>query len=271
LMGSGYDDVKSQPPTWKETVMPQPSLDQYRYFLKDTIRLEIDFSRCDQHQGVKAPPLEKPCPADAKRFDLPPVGQWKGIKAVDLATAIGSRQSRRTFKATPLSLDELSFLLWATQGVRGQPDHGTVFRTVPSAGNRHALETYLAVLRVGDLEPGFYRYLPLEHQLLHLFQDEQMPRKLTEATLGQAFVGRAAVVFIWTTIPYRMEWRYGLAAHKVIAVDAGHVCQSLYLACEAIQAGTCAVAAYHQQLMDRLVQVDGQEEFTIYLAPVGKV
>ena len=63
-----------------------------------------------------------------------------------------------------------------------------------------------------------------------------MPQKLTEATLGQAFVGQAAVVFIWTTIPYRMEWRYGLASHKVIAVDAGHVCQNLYLACEAIEA-----------------------------------
>ena len=147
----------------------------------------------------------------------------------------------------------------------------TVLRTVPSAGNRHALETYLAALRVSGLEPGLYRYLPLEHQLLHLFDEEQMPAKLTEATLGQAFVGRAAAVFIWTTIPYRMEWRYGLAAHKVIALDAGHVCQNLYLACEAIGAGTCTVAAYHQQLMDQLVQVDGQEEFVIYLAPVGKV
>ncbi len=71
--------------------------------------------------------------------------------------------------------------------------------------------------------------------------------------------------------PYRMEWRYGLTAHKVIALDAGHVCQNLYLACEAVGAGTCAVAAYHQQLMDRLVRVDGSEEFVIYLAPVGKI
>jgi SagB-type dehydrogenase family enzyme len=189
---------------------------------------------------------------------------------IDLATAIGNRQSRRSFNPEPLTLDELSFLLWATQGVREQ-DGGMVLRTVPSAGNRHALETYLAVQRVKGVEPAFYHYLPLEHQLLHLFHEEQMPRKLTEATLGQALVGRAAVVFIWTAIPYRMEWRYGLAAHKVIALDAGHVCQNLYLACEAIGAGTCAVAAYHQQLMDRLVRVDGEEEFVIYLAPVGKV
>ncbi len=250
--------------------MPDPLLDRRREFLKDTIRLETDFSQTDQNRGVSPPPLEKPFAADARRLGLPPVGRWEGIEMIDLATAIGNRQSRRSFSPEPLTLDELSFLLWATQGVREQ-DHGTVLRTVPSAGNRHALETYLAVQRVKGVEPGFYRYLPLEHQLLHLFHEEQMPRKLTEATLGQAFVGRAAVVLVWTAIPYRMEWRYGLTAHKVIALDAGHVCQNLYLACEAVGAGTCAVAAYHQQLMDRLVRVDGSEEFVIYLAPVGKI
>jgi SagB-type dehydrogenase family enzyme len=68
-----------------------------------------------------------------------------------------------------------------------------------------------------------------------------------------------------------MEWRYDIAAHKVIAIDAGHVCQNLYLACEAIKAGTCAVAAYNQILMDELLKVDGDDEFVIYMAPVGKV
>ncbi len=250
--------------------MREPPLDQYRNFLKDTIRLEIDFTATDQNRDVPPPPLEKPFPADATRHDLPPVGKWAGIGAVDLATAIGNRCSHRSFTPQPLTLDELSFLLWATQGVRQRVAPGAVLRTVPSAGNRHALETYLAVQRVSGLEPGMYRYLPLEHQLLGLFHEEQMPARLTEATLGQAFVGRAAAVFLWTTIAYRMEWRYGLAAHKVIALDAGHVCQNLYLACEAIGAGTCAVAAYHQQLMDQLVRVDGKDEFVIYLAPVGK-
>ena len=67
-----------------------------------------------------------------------------------------------------------------------------------------------------------------------------------------------------------MEWRYDLAAHKVIAIDAGHVCQNLYLACEAINAGTCAIAAYDQEEMDLFLRVDGKNEFTIYLASVGK-
>ena len=80
----------------------------------------------------------------------------------------------------------------------------------------------------------------------------------------------AAVVFVWTAIPYRAEWRYSIIAHKDIAIEAGHICQNLYLVCEAVGAGTCAVTSYHQKKIDELIGVDGEEEFTVYLAPVGK-
>ena len=168
-------------------------------------------------------------------------------------------------------MDELSFLLWATQGIRDQASETTAFRTVPSAGCRHALETYLCILNVAGLEPGVYRYLPVEHQLLVVSQEKQLSQRVTAAALQQSFLGKAATVFAWSTIPYRMEWRYGLASAKVIALDAGHVCQNLYLACAAIGAGTCAVAAYHQEMMDQLLGIDGESEFTLYLAPVGKI
>ena len=255
----------------KESPVKKSPMEQYRYFLKDTVRQSIDFSRTDQSKGVPAPPVEKPPATDATRVELAPAGQWPSIGDVDLQSAIRNRRSRRSFDGRPLSLEELSFLLWATQGVSERPDSATALRTVPSAGARHALETYLCALNVEGLEAAFYRYLPLEHQLLLEFRQEQAAESLVQATLGQAFVGQSAVTFIWTAIPYRMEWRYDLAAHKVIAIDAGHVCQNLYLACEAVGAGTCAVAAYHQQLMDRLLRVDGSDEFVIYLAPVGKV
>jgi SagB-type dehydrogenase family enzyme len=247
------------------------SLSQYRDFLKDTIRQRIDFSRTDQHRGVPPPPVEKPFPPEAVRVRLPAPGQWVGISPISLTEAFRRRESRRAFAAAPLTLDELAFLLWATQGVRAKLDVGTALRTVPSAGARHALETYLCVLNVQGLSLGCYRYLPLEHELLFLFSEPQMQRRLAPAALRQTFVATAAVVFVWTAIPYRMEWRYGLAAHKAIAIDAGHVCQNLYLACEAIGAGTCAVGAYHQDLMDELLRLDGEDEFVIYLAPVGKV
>lgn len=251
--------------------MPELPIDQYRRFLKDSIRLSIDFSETDQSRGVPPPPIEEPYPPEAARVDLPPAGQWRSLPRVGVEDAIRTRESRRDFSKEPLTLDEVSFLLWATQGVRQVLDSGTALRTVPSAGARHALETHLAVLNVDGLQAGFYRYLPLEHQLLFEFQEPNAGRKLAEATLGQLFAARSAVVFCWTAIPYRMEWRYGLAAHKVILLDAGHVCQNLYLACETIGAGTCAVAAYHQDLMDRLLRVDGRDEFTIYLAPVGRL
>ena len=83
--------------------------------------------------------------------------------------------------------------------------------------------------------------------------------------------GFPAVTFIWTALPERTEWRYAEASYKVIALDAGHVCQNLYLACQAVGCGTCAIAAYNQTLLDELLGVDGSDEFAVYLAPVGKL
>lgn len=198
------------------------------------------------------------------------MADWSDVFPVKLADAIKNRKSRRSYTSEPLTLDELSFLLWSVQGLRYvSGEHG--FRNVPSAGCRHALETYLAVFNVDDVEPGVYRYLPLSHELLFEFTDKNLGEKMVRVAFDQTFIGESAVTFIWTAIPYRMEWRYGLDSHKVIAMDAGHVGQNLYLACEAIGAGTCAIGAYDQEYYDELLRLDGEEEFVIYSAPVGKV
>jgi SagB-type dehydrogenase family enzyme len=89
--------------------------------------------------------------------------------------------------------------------------------------------------------------------------------------INQPQMENAAVVFVWAAIPYRSEWRSGTYAYKFIALDAGHICQNLYLAVEAIHAGTCAIAAYDQNAIDKLIGVNGKDEFAIYLATVGKI
>jgi SagB-type dehydrogenase family enzyme len=251
--------------------MQKYPMEQYRKFLKDSLRKSVDFSQTDQSQGVPPPPIEKPFDPEKPRIKLVQPDTFENIGQIDLKTAIGQRKSHRTFKPFALTVEELSFLLWATQGIRKRVTKGPAYRTVPSAGCRHALETYLWVLNVQDIDPGCYRYLPMEHQLVFEFAEEDAQEKITEAVFGQAFAGQAAVTFIWTAIPYRMEWRYDIISHKVIAIDAGHVCQNLYLACEAIGAGTCAIAAYDQEQMDDLLRLDGQDEFVIYAAPVGKI
>lgn len=245
-------------------------IEKARGFLKDYIRLETDFSQTDQNLGIKPPPVQKPGPDEKRCVILPKPQEWKNINDKGIVSAIRDRRSQRKYLNEPLSLEELSFLLWATQGVKRNLG-STVLRNVPSAGNRHPFETYICISNVKSLEQGIYRYMPIEHELLFEFTVADMAGKITDATMGQFFVGTAPAVFVWTAIPYRTEWRYSAASYKVIAIDAGHVCQNLYLACEAIGAGTCAIAAYNQKLMDELVKVDGTEEFTIYLAPVGKV
>ena len=241
-----------------------------RYFLKDDVRQVTAFQAAPQSRGRPAPPLQKPYSPTAQRVKLPTAQQWTGVRATTVQDAIRARRSHRDYTRSALALDELAFLLWATQGLERPPGKRGARRTVPSAGNRHAFETYLVVQRVASLPPALYRYLPIEHELVLEHRPAPSAELVSAAALGQRFVGQAAVVFYWTVIPERMEWRYAEASYKVLAMDAGHVGQNLYLACECVGAGTCTVGAYSQPLCDQLLGVDGQDEFTIYLAPVGK-
>lgn len=240
-----------------------------RDFMKEWLTREQAIS--DQVQGMPCPPLEK-TPADsAEIIDLPPP-DVSHLTSNDLFEAIERRQSKRRFTEKPLTLDELSFLCWSTQGVKKVVANGMVsIRTVPSAGARHPFETYLGINHVEGLKPGMYRYLGVDHKLEFLFEDPDMVKNLVKAGVGQRFVGECAVCFIWSCIPYRGEWRYGVASHKNMLLDAGHVCQNLYLACEAIACGTCAIGAYNQEVVDTYLKLDGKDEFVVYLSPVGKL
>ena len=231
----------------------------------------------DQEKGIPHPPFQKPYPKNATLIDLV-APQDFSIQSIPLLDAINRRKSRRGFIDEPLSIEELSFLLWITQGVHKvavDNRHGkikTTKRTVPSGGSRHPHETYLAVANVTGLQPGIYRYLALDHKLHFLTTSEStLMSYLSEICHLQKFVAKASVIFIWACIPYRIEWRYSVAAHKGIAIEAGHIAQNLYLGCEAIGSGTCTIAAYDQRAIDEFLGLDGTDEFVVYIAPVGKI
>lgn len=240
----------------------------HRQVIKGDLWEEWDSLELDQKLGAPTPPLQKPYPQGALLIDLVSPANIT-IGTMPLIDSIRMRQSCRKYQPTALTLEELSFLLWATQGVKSIIMDGyATKRTVPSGGSRHPFETYLAIQRVESLAPGLYRYLAIEHKLLLLYEDPEIGPKISEGCAD--FALESAVTFIWTAVPYRTEWRYGPLSPKIIAQDSGHVCQNLYLACTAIHAGTCAVGAYNQLKMDALLGVDGTDEFTVYCAPVGK-
>lgn len=247
------------------------STTENRQFLKADPDFWTGESHSDQTKGVPMPPVEKPAPENVPLIPLPDWQECLGDRQLTLDQLIRNRKSQRKYLFAALSMTELSFLLWATQGVREPRQTARVWRTVPSAGNRHAFETYLSVRLVAGLTPGIYRYLPLEHALILVDTPARLPERTAEAAMGQGFAGQAAVTFFWTAIPYRTEWRYSEEAAKLILLDAGHVCQNLYLAAGAIGCGTCAIAAYNQPAADQLLGVDGVDEFVVYMAPVGHI
>ncbi len=225
--------------------------------------------RSDQQKGVPQPPLEVPPDPGRPIIDLPRPASLE-ITPVDLRTAIGQRQSIRSYVHKPMTPGELSFLLWSTQGVKRVEGSQATFRTVPSAGARHAFETFLLVSYVEGLPPGLYRYLALSHRLQQLDTDPTLPHRITAACFDQQFILRSGAVFLWTAVPYRMTWRYGERGYRDLHLDAGHVCQNLYLAAGAVGCGVCAIAAFDDDAMNDLLGIDGRNQFLIYLATVGK-
>jgi len=223
----------------------------------------------DQSQGLPQPPLEKPVDPAQPLIDLPALGEVK-VRPIDLTTAIRERVSLRKYADRPMTLGELSYLLWATQGVKQVTIRPATLRTVPSAGARHPFETYLLVRRVEGLKPGLYRYAAIPHKLVEVDFSEDLPEKILAASLNQRFAVDGAVTFIWVAVAYRSYWRYHERSYRYLHLDAGHVAENLYLAVQAVDAGCCVIGAYDDDRLNAALGLDGEDEFVIYMAGVGK-
>ena len=221
-------------------------------------------------RGAPVPEAEKPVPADAPIVELPAPQEILPDKTRGLFDILGTRRSRRAYSAAPLALKELATLLWSVQGIV-ESGRGYNLRTAPSAGARHPLETYVMINRVESLPPGLFRYSPAGHRLVRLGDDASVAGRMAAACLGQEMLRNSAVSFVWTAVVERGRWKYQQRAYRYIYLDVGHACQNLYLACEALGLGCCAVAAFDDDEVDRILGLDGREEFAIYLATVGRV
>ena len=222
----------------------------------------------DQERGLAQPALQRVF-ASGDPIALPDIRSMNP-PASGLCESIEARSSLRKYADAQLSLEELAFLLWATQGVKQIESERWTKRTVPSAGARHAFETLLLIHRVDGITPGLYQYCALEHELRAFDPVHDLVGRLVEACLGQKMLETCAVAFVWAADRYRMAWRYGERGVRYLFLDAGHVCQNLYLAAEAIGAGACGIAAFDDVRVNDLLGLDGEDAFAVYIATVGK-
>lgn len=226
--------------------------------------------KTDQEQGRPQPPLAWDPPFSQTEEIALPDPQRLELGTAGFRALVASRQSLRSYSSAALSLEELSFLLWSTQGVKRVVPGKATFRTVPSAGARHPFETALLVHRVTDLAEGLYWYVATAHRIARLDAPPDIDRRISEACLGQPLVAASAATFIWIADAYRTTWRYGERGYRYLHLDAGHICQNLYLAAESIGAGACAIGAFSDEQANETLRLDGVERFVIYLAAVGK-
>jgi SagB-type dehydrogenase family enzyme len=255
-----------------------------RTFMKSSMSDYDLIATADIAKGIPQPPFQNSIQDDSILIDLSPINSMTAPKA-DFFECTMSRSSRRMYSEEPMTIDELSFLLWCTQGVKkvigGYKKYlkdgsgRNYLRPVAEGGCIPAYETYLVINNVSGIASGIWKYLPLSHQLLHVKEVDDLPTRVsnvfTNPSQNQSYAAKAGVVFFWICRPYYGEWRYKETSHKIMLIDLGHISHQLYLATEAIGCGCCTIGGYYQNKADELIGVDGEGEFTVLCASVGHI
>lgn len=194
-------------------------------------------------------------------IELPPPEIKSGMSVLE---AISNRRSRRNFKDTPLTLQQVSTLLWACQGIT---DKKRGFRSAPSAGATYPLELFLVVGNVDGLKSGVYRYLPDKHGLDIVVEDD-VRLLLTSACLDQSFIMEAPATIVVGAVFERTTRYYGERGEMYVFQECGHVGENLHLACEQMGLGTVMVGAFRDDAVKRIINMRKNEQ-PIYVMPVG--
>jgi SagB-type dehydrogenase family enzyme len=201
-------------------------------------------------------------PQDGKLIQLP----LPAYPDMSLVTVFKLRRSHRRFTGEPISLETLSWLVWACAGITERRGDRAL-RATPSAGATYAFETLVAVNAVTGLEPGIYA-VDVEKFALRQTVTHAVGDALAEACLGQRNMAAAAVNFAWAMIPDRITARYADRGYRYILLDMGHLGQSLHLAAEAAGLGCCAIGAFKDDEVNSVLEVPTDYP-VLYLGTVG--
>ncbi len=203
------------------------------------------------------------CESDPGQSEIVlPAPEYSGLS---LEEAIKERRSVRDFSNEKITLDELSMLLWAGQGITS--DWGG--RASPSAGALYPIELYVVPNKVEGVDCGIYKYVPPEHKLV-LVQEGAFGEEMFDACMGQTCVRDAAVVIVMTAVRERTAVKYGDAADTLIAMEAGHISENILLEAVSLGLGAVPVGGFVPAEVDEILGV-GKGETALYVAAVGKI
>lgn len=210
------------------------------------------------------PGLGTPVPEEKsknKTVSLPTPRLSGGMSIED---TLNRRRSVREYSEEAITLDEVSQLLWAAQGITS-PDG---YRTAPSAGALYPLELYLQAEKVSGLSPGVYKYNPQKHNLVSTVE-EHPAAFLADAALQQPALKEAPIVIIITAIFERTTGKYGERGIRYVHMEVGHTAQNIYLQAESLDLGTVFIGAFYDDLVAERLQLDDGVQ-PLGLMPVGK-
>ena len=175
------------------------------------------------------------------------------------------RRSIREYRDAPLTLKEVSQLLWSAQGITGS--YG--MRTAPSAGALYPLKIYLVAGNVKELPGGIYRYRPEKHELEKVVEGD-LRRKLAAAALGQECVRDGAVSIVIAALYERTTIKYGQRGIKYVHMEVGNVSQNIYLQSVSLNLGTVFVGAFDDERVKRVLHMPADEQ-PLGIMPIGRV
>jgi len=182
---------------------------------------------------------------------------------------ISSRRSIREYSDKPLSVEQLSFILYAASYITGER-MGVKLRTYPSAGAKYPIDIYTAVFNVENIKRGVYKYNDNKFQL-ELLSEGDFRDELYEICLQQDFIKESSVMIILVARSLKSTYRYGERGIRYVLMDASYISSNIYLASTYLNLGSCVIGSFADDSFNKFLNIKGDETFVVLAHTVGTV
>jgi len=180
--------------------------------------------------------------------------------------ALRKRRSIREYTDEPLTISDISQILWSAQGIT-EENYG--LRTAPSAGALYPLELYFSSSNVKDLSPGLYKYKPQNHTIKKIKEGDKRT-VIANAALGQDAIENSSAMVIITAVPERTAVKYGKRTERYVSIEVGHAGQNIYLQSVSLGLGTVMIGAFKDDALKKVLALP-ENEIPLAIMPLGKI